>query len=163
MLSDHASVCHAHAETSQSLLSEFTYPPPLHLPFKKDGSSKICWKSHFSKSIFLLILRVVWAVNGARIVFKISSIFLLHGLACFLDFLSIGFVVEHCEFKKKDGSSKICWKSHFSTSIFLLILKVIWAVNGAKIEFKTYSIFWLHGLACFRFSLDRFCCWTLCV
>ncbi len=28
VLPDHALVCHAHAKTSQSLLSEFTYPPP---------------------------------------------------------------------------------------------------------------------------------------
>ncbi len=31
VLPDHASVCHRHAETSQSLLSEFTYPRPLAL------------------------------------------------------------------------------------------------------------------------------------
>ncbi len=74
-------------------------PPPPSL--KKDGSSKICWKSHFSKSIFWLILRVVWGINGTKMEFKNFSMFVLHSLECFLDFLSIVFAVEHCEFKKK--------------------------------------------------------------
>ncbi len=67
-------------------------------PIRKSGSSKICWKSHFSKSIFLLILRVGWAVNGTTMEFKMSSVFLLHSLACFLDFYSTVFFFEHCEF-----------------------------------------------------------------
>ncbi len=79
------------------LLNLHTPLPPL----KKDGSSKICWKSHFSKSTFLLILRVVRAVNGSKMEVENSSTFWFHSLACSLDFLSIVFVVEHWEFKKK--------------------------------------------------------------
>ncbi len=117
---DHASVCHTHVETSQSLLSEFTYPlHPVPPPPLKYGSSEICCKSHFSKWIFLLILRVAWAVNGTKMQFKISSIFLPHSLARFLDFSRWFFSLEHSEFLKKYGSSKIWSKSHFSKSIFL--------------------------------------------
>ncbi len=107
----------------------------LHTPFtplKKDGSSKICWKSHFSKSIFLLILRVGWTVNGTKMEFKISSVFLSHSLACFLDVFSIVFFLEHSEYKK-DGSSKIFWKPHFSNCFISSILNVIWAFDGSKL------------------------------
>ncbi len=81
--------------------------------------------------------------------FKISSVFLPHSFACFLEFFSIVFFFEHCEFKKKDGSSKICSNFHFSKLIFLLIRRVSWAVNGTEMEFKTSSVFLPHSLACF--------------
>ncbi len=70
------------------------YSLNLHTPtpsLKKDGSSKICWKSHFSKSIFLLVLRVTWADKGTKMEFKISSVFSSHSLACFLYFFPIAF------------------------------------------------------------------------
>ncbi len=40
-------------------------PPPPPPTLKKDGSSKICWKSHFSKSIFLLVLMALkWSLRS---------------------------------------------------------------------------------------------------
>ncbi len=54
VLSDHASVCHGHAATSQSLLSEFTYPPTHPPPPLKRWIIENMLKISFFKVDFLV-------------------------------------------------------------------------------------------------------------
>ncbi len=71
----------------------------LHTPLKRwiiENMVKIS-----SKSIVLLILRVGWAINGAKMEVKISSVILPQNLACFLDFFSIVFFSDS-DLKKMD-------------------------------------------------------------
>ncbi len=96
----------------------------------------------------MLILRVGWGINGTEMEFKIFSVFLLHSLACFLHYFTIVFSLNIVSFKKRWIIENML-KISFAKSIFLLILRVSWAVNGTKMEFKISSIIVPHSLACF--------------
>ncbi len=93
---------------------------------KTGGSSKIWSKCHFSRSIFLLILRVGEAVIGTIMEFQISSVFLPHSLACFLDFFSIIFFLEHSEFLKKRRILEKMIKISFFTVVFIVDSESWW-------------------------------------
>ncbi len=83
---------------------------------------------------------------------KMSSVFLPHSLACFLDFLSIVFVVEHCELKKKMDHRKYaqnlifqsrlsCWFWEMVGLVMTLKWRLRSSLSFCRIVSQVFSVF----------------------